>query len=200
MMKFLLATNNKHKLQEMQDIIDRIIPGKIEIVLPKKILKEIPEIEENGATLEENSFLKASSFFKISQIPSIADDTGLEIECLNGQPGVYSARFAGIECDDKKNRAKVLDLMANIPAENRKACFRTVICLVDGWQVQLFEGKCCGRIIEEERGTNGFGYDSIFVPDGYSQTFAEIPAEMKNRLSHRANAVTKLMEYLKCGY
>ena len=196
-MKLLIGTNNKHKVKEIKEILDEEFPGRFEIVTPDDVLDNSVEIEETGKTLEENAYLKSSKFFSLTNIPSISDDTGLEIEALNGEPGVNSARYSGVHGNDAANRKKVLKLLNGVPDEKRKAQFRTVICYVDDRKTEYIEGICSGRIINEERGTNGFGYDSLFVPDGYDKTFAEMTAEEKNRVSHRGKAVRNLVEFLK---
>ena len=196
-MKLLIGTNNQHKVREINEILEREFPGKFEIVTPSAVLDNSIDIEEIGKTLEENAYLKSSEFYSLTKIPSISDDTGLEIEALNGEPGVNSARYSGEHGNDAENRKKVLNLLNTVPEEKRKARFRTVICYVVEGKVEYIEGICSGRIIEEERGTNGFGYDSIFVPDGFEKTFAEMTAEEKNKLSHRGKAVRNLVEFLR---
>ena len=195
-MDILLASNNKHKAEEIIGTLrlNRIIC--INILLPSQVSNENLDVEESGSTLEENALIKAEFFYKLFNIPTIADDTGLEIDALGGQPGVYSARFAGRHGDDKANRLKVLSLMENIDLEKRTARFRTVICFINKGKNQFIEGICRGRIIEEERGTNGFGYDPIFVPDGYDKTFAEMTAVEKNQISHRGRAIKNFARFI----
>lgn len=187
--KLVFATNNLHKLQEVKAILD----GKVQIQSLSEIgcLDEIPETAE---TLEGNALLKAKFVYDRFQLDCFADDTGLEIEALGGEPGVFSARYAGLEHDSYKNRMKVLRLMEQ--QTNRKAQFRTVIALVLQGKEYLFEGKVEGIITREPRGEGGFGYDSIFVPNGYEQTFAELSAEQKNQISHRAHAVKKFADFI----
>jgi len=145
------------------------------------------DVVEDTDTLEGNAELKARAFFDKAQIPVIADDTGLEIDALDGRPGVYSARFAGEDVTYADNRRKALELLANIPDKKRTARFRTVICYFDGKRKEFIEGRCDGKIIFEDRGDAGFGYDQIFMPDGYDRTFAEMSADEKNAISHRNN-------------
>ena len=185
----VFATNNLHKLQEVKAILD----GKVQIQSLSEIgcLDEIPETAD---TLEGNALLKAKFVYDRFQLDCFADDTGLEIEALGGEPGVFSARYAGLEHDFYKNRMKVLRLMEQ--QTNRKAQFRTVIALVLQGKEYLFEGKVEGIITREPRGEGGFGYDSIFVPNGYEQTFAELSAEQKNQISHRAHAVKKFADFI----
>ncbi|MBP7151775.1 MAG: non-canonical purine NTP diphosphatase [Paludibacteraceae bacterium] len=189
MEKLVFATNNLHKLQEVRAILD----GKVNI----RSLSEIgcfDEIPETADTLEGNALMKAKYVYDRFQLDCFADDTGLEIEALGGEPGVFSARYAGLEQDSYKNRMKVLRLMKQ--QTNRKARFRTVIALILQGEEYFFEGKISGVIAHEPRGEGGFGYDSIFVPDGYEKTFAELSAEQKNQISHRAIAVKKFADFI----
>ena len=195
-MKILLASNNRHKQREIQQIFDSVAPGFIELLAPGDVLQKTIEVEETGKTLEENAYLKAKAFFDLARMPCIADDTGLEIDALNGAPGVHSARFAGERCDDASKRRKALEMLKGAPPEQRTARFRTVFCYIDGAQARYAEGICRGKIIDEERGSGGFGYDSLFVPEGFSQTFAEMSASQKNELSHRGKAALNLVEIL----
>jgi XTP/dITP diphosphohydrolase len=188
-MKLVLASNNKHKLEEMRAILG----GKVEILSLSDINchDEIPEEQD---TIEGNALQKARYIHDKFGIDCFADDTGLEVECLNGAPGVYSARYAGEHPTFDDNIAK---LLANMEGhENRKARFRTAIALILGEKEYIFEGEVKGQIIKEYRGQNGFGYDPVFLPDGYNQTFAELPAEIKNKISHRGNAAKKLADFL----
>jgi len=189
MKKLVFATNNKHKLQEIRSILD----GKIEILSLQDIgcLADIPE---TGETLEENARIKA--FFVHSQygMDCFADDTGLEIEALDGRPGVHSARYAGEECIAGNNIEKVLRELQG--QSNRHARFRTVICLIENGEENYFEGIVEGNIIDEKRGQDGFGYDPVFVPEGYQTTFAEMPLGEKNKISHRGHATAKLIAWL----
>lgn len=188
MRKIVFATNNQHKLSEVKDIL----AGEVEIVS----LAEIgfnDEIPETADTLEGNAELKARYIFEKYALDCFADDTGLEIDALGGKPGVFSARYAGEPSDSKKNMDKVLFEMSE--ANNRKAQFRTVICLIESGKERFFEGKIEGSIAFQPRGTNGFGYDPVFIPGGYNECFAELSSFEKNKISHRAVAVEKLAEY-----
>ncbi len=189
-MKILLATNNKHKIAEMKSILASAFGEIVEVLLPSDILTEPLEVEETGITLEENAYLKAIALFAATGIPSIADDTGLEIEELGNLPGVNSARYAGGHGNDSLNRTKVLSELSG--SSNRKAQFRTVICFHDGVRTLFAEGICSGEILEDERGTGGFGYDSIFKPTGNVLSFAEMSASEKNLISHRGRALQEL--------
>ena len=187
--KFVFATNNAHKLEE----VTAILRDKIELLSMKDIHCHA-DIPETADTLEGNALLKARYIFENYNMDCFADDTGLEVEALNGAPGVYSARYAGPGHDSEANMDKLLHEMEN--KKNRKARFRTVIALILNGKEYLFEGIVNGTIINEKRGESGFGYDPIFVPDTYSQTFAEMGNDIKNQISHRAEAVKKLTAFL----
>ena len=190
MKKLVFATNNTHKLTEVRAILE---PEYTIISLAE--LNCTDEIPETADTLEGNALLKAKYISDKFGVNCFADDTGLEIEALGGEPGVYSARYAGEEHDAEKNMNKVLDLMQNV--QNRNACFRTVIALIQSNEIRYFDGRIDGTIASKRLGNNGFGYDPIFIPDGYTMSFAELGSEEKNKISHRALAVNKLTEYLK---
>ena len=188
-MKLVLASNNKHKLEEMRAILGNDIE-----ILSLSDINCHDEIPEEQDTIEGNAMQKAHYIHDKFGVDCFADDTGLEVECLGGEPGVYSARYAGEHPTFADNIAK---LLANMDEkENRKARFRTAIALILNGEEHIFEGEVNGQIIKEYRGHNGFGYDPVFLPDGYSQTFAELPAEIKNKISHRGNAAKKLAEFL----
>jgi XTP/dITP diphosphohydrolase len=188
-MKLVFATNNLHKLQEIKHLLGDSIE-----LLSLNDINCSDDIPENQDTLEGNASEKSFYIFNKYRLNCFADDTGLEIEALNGEPGVYSARYAGEAKIADRNMDLVLSKMAKI--KNRKARFRTVISLViDGIEVQ-FEGVVNGKILEEKRGTTGFGYDPIFLPDESDLSFAEMPMDEKNKISHRGRAVQKLVEYL----
>ena len=189
-MKIVFATNNKHKLEEIKDILGK----DFEIVS----LAEIgchEDIPETGLTLEENARQKSTYIVEHYNHDCFADDTGLEVDALNGEPGVYSARYAeGTDHDSEANMRKLLSKMSNV--KKRTARFRTVISLIINGVEHQFEGRVEGRIATEKHGTEGFGYDPIFIPEGYDKSFAELGEEVKNQISHRARAVKKLAEYL----
>ncbi|MFA7227017.1 MAG: non-canonical purine NTP diphosphatase [Dysgonamonadaceae bacterium] len=189
MRKIVFATNNQHKLDEIRKITE----GKIEI-LSLNDIDSNDEIEETGSTLEENALIKARFIKNKYGYDCFAEDTGLEVEALENAPGVYSARYAGDACRDEDNIKKLLDNLKGIA--NRKARFRTVIALLMNNEEYFFEGEIKGYIIDEKRGSAGFGYDPIFVPEGYDQTFAELGEEIKNRISHRSIATQKLVDFL----
>lgn len=189
-MSLVFATNNKHKLEE----ISHLLEGTYEII-PLEAIGCHDDIPEDHETLEENALQKARYIKEHYGYDCFADDTGLEIEALNGQPGVYSARYAGPAKDSKANMQKVLDNMQN--QANRKACFRTIIALILDGQEYLFEGRVDGEILTEQHGSAGFGYDPIFRPEGFKESFAEMDLDTKNSISHRGRAVSKLVDFLK---
>lgn len=189
-MRIVFATNNQHKLSE----ICQILGDSIEVLSLKDIGCDV-DIPETGSTLEENALQKAQYVYDHYHIDCFADDTGLEVDALGGAPGVYSARYAGGEGHDSEaNMTKLLGELGE--NNNRRARFRTVIALIQQGEVHEFEGIVNGQIIRERRGGEGFGYDPIFQPDGYDQTFAELGLEVKNNISHRARATQKLADYL----
>ena len=189
--KFVFATNNAHKLEE----VTAILGDKIELLSMKDIHCHA-DIPETADTLEGNALLKARYIFENYNMDCFADDTGLEVEALDGAPGAYSARYAGGEGHDAQ--ANMLKLLHELEGkENRKAQFRTAISLILDGKEYLFEGVIKGEIIREKRGDSGFGYDPVFKPEGYERTFAELGNDVKNKISHRALAVQKLCEFLQ---
>ena len=188
--KLVVATNNAHKLEE----IAAILGDEMEL-LSLKDIQCFADIPETADTLEGNAYQKAMYIYENYGIDCFADDTGLEVEALNGAPGVYSARYAGDGHDSEANMQKLLHELEG--KENRKAQFRTAICLIQEGKEHLFEGIVKGEINQEKRGGAGFGYDPIFIPEGYDQTFAELGNDVKNTISHRARAVEKLCVFLK---
>jgi XTP/dITP diphosphohydrolase len=185
----IFATNNENKVLEVRSILKE----KFKILSLKEAGIDI-DIPEPFDTLEENAFEKARVINQLVHQNCFAEDTGLEVESLNGQPGVKSARYAGEERSFEKNIDKLLRNLQN--KENRKAQFRTVVCFIENGQQKLFEGTCKGIIIAERRGISGFGYDPVFVPEGSDKTFAEMSVEQKNIFSHRKKAIGKLISYL----
>ena len=189
MKTIVFATNNAHKLEEVRAIVS----GKINIVS----LSDIDchdEIPETSDTLEGNALQKADYVKEHFGYDCFADDTGLEVEALNGEPGVHSARYAGNAHDSEANIEKLLHALAG--KQNRKARFRTVIALIINEQELFFEGVVNGHIIGNKRGESGFGYDPVFIPEGFSQTFAELGMDIKNKISHRAMATRKFADWL----
>ena len=188
--KLVVATNNAHKLEEIAAIL-----GNEKELLSLKDIHCDADIPETADTLEGNARQKAMYIYENYGMDCFADDTGLEVEALNGAPGVYSARYAGDGHDSEANMQKLLHELED--KENRKAQFRTAICLILEGKEYLFEGIVKGEIIKEKRGGAGFGYDPIFVPEGHELTFAELGNDIKNTISHRARAVEKLCLFLK---
>ena len=190
MVTIVAASANKNKIKELLEITKEF--GLLVISRDEAGIEDI-EIEEDGKTFLENSLKKAREIMKLSGKPAIADDSGVEVDAINGEPGVDSAIYAGPERDDQKNRDKLLAALSGVPLEKRTARFVSVISLVypDGTELTT-KGESEGHIIFEERGTGGFGYDSLFVPLGYNKTFAELPAAEKNKISHRARALHQL--------
>ena len=192
-MKLVFATNNKHKLQEVRDIVgDRVE------VLSLNDIDCHDDIPESADTLQGNALIKARHIYEKYGLDCFADDTGLEVEALGGAPGVYSARYAGEECDSEANMQKLLQNLTE--KDNRSAQFRTVIALIINGEEMLFNGIVKGEIATEKRGDSGFGYDPIFIPEGHSESFAQMSGEMKNSISHRFRATQQLSDYLKENY
>lgn len=202
-MKLIIATNNSHKLEEIRSMLD----GKMEVLSLNDIGLDA-DIEENGTTIRENSHIKAAFVANYLRRTGyehpytvIADDTGLLVEALDGEPGVHTARYAGKE-GESDSEANMRLLLKNLEGkENRRAWFYTVITMMEEkvpylTKVKYFAGKVGGTILTEKHGSEGFGYDPVFMPDGYDKSFAELGAEIKNRISHRAKAVKELVEYL----
>ena len=193
--KIVAATQNRHKIEEIE-----AITGKFGMSVVSRDEAGVPKIEivEDGETFEENSYKKAYEIMKLCGRTTIADDSGLEVDCLDGAPGVYSARFAGTDGDDGANNRKLVTLIKDVPYEKRTGRFVSVITMVfpDGETI-VARGEVEGHILLEARGANGFGYDPLFVPMGYDRTFGEIEPEIKNRISHRANALRILQQKLK---
>ena len=187
--EILIATHNQHKKEEIQQIL-----GNDFLVKSLTDYDIHDEIVEDGNSFEENAEIKAKYCFEKTGIVSIGDDSGLVVDALNGRPGIFSARYAGNH-DFEKNIEKVLEEMQN--QESRKAHFITVLCYYDESGATFFEGKVFGNLLNENKGHKGFGYDPIFVPNGYEKTFAEMLPEDKNKISHRKNAIDQLLEFLK---
>ena len=189
-MKLVFATNNQNKLKEVK----QLLPASIELLSLKDIDCE-DDITESGKTIRENAKIKSRYIYEKFGMNCFADDTGLEVDAIGGRPGVYSARFAGPSSRSEDNINKLLIELKGI--ENRKANFRTVISLMIDGKDEAFEGIVNGVITNEEMGSNGFGYDSVFMPDGFDKTFAEMTAQEKNEISHRAIAVNKLTSFIR---
>ena len=188
-MKLVFATNNLNKLKEVQEMLLNSIE-----VLSLKDINCFNDVEETETTLEGNAKLKADYITQKFGYPCFADDTGLEVESLDNKPGVYSARYAGEPSNSENNMQKLLAELAN--KENRNAQFRTAVCLNLNGKQHLFEGVCKGEILKEKQGRMGFGYDPIFKPVGFSESFANMNSEEKNKISHRGIAIQKLIDFL----
>ncbi|MEG6566903.1 XTP/dITP diphosphatase [Thermoanaerobacterium saccharolyticum] len=191
-MKIVVASHNKHKVDEIRDFFE----GDYE-VLSADDIGSYDEVEETGKTIEENALLKARAIANLTDELVIADDTGLFVDYLDGEPGVYTARFAGVNATYEDNNNKLLNLLKGVPMEKRKATFKTVIALIYKGRESIIEGKVDGRIIDVPRGQHGFGYDPVFYVDEIGKTLAELTLEEKNKVSHRANALKKLKKYIK---
>ena len=194
MFQLLAATTNKHKIQELQEILQDLNRD-IHIISPKDF-PDFPEIVEDGTTFEENSVKKSTEASAFTGIAAMADDSGLAVEALGGAPGVFSARYAGEGASDADRIAKLLKEMKGV--ENRRAKFVCAASLANhGKKIACFIGEIHGTIAESPSGSNGFGYDPVFIPDGFTKTFAELTEEEKNAISHRGRAMRKLAEFLR---
>jgi XTP/dITP diphosphohydrolase len=193
--RIILATRNAGKVKEIQSLLGGL-PVEIRCLSD---YPDLPEVLEAGETFRENALKKAREVFHAVQTPTLADDSGLEVYSLGMRPGIFSARYAGDDVDYEANNKKLLDEMKGLSLDQRGARFRCVAAFVGKGIERVVEGTCDGRIIEEPRGTGGFGYDPIFIPVGWDETFAELPLEIKNRISHRAKAF-HLMEDILRGY
>ncbi len=193
MSTIVLATRNKHKILEIKTILADLPIT----ILTLDDVRASPDLREDGETFQVNSHQKALAIYDYTKLPALADDSGLEVFYLNGRPGVASARYAGEGTTDEKNNRKLLGEMLGVPPRRRRAQFRAVLTLLREHSAEFAEGICPGVLAESPRGTNGFGYDPIFIPDGFTRTYAELTAEEKNKISHRARALAKMREILK---
>jgi XTP/dITP diphosphohydrolase len=193
MTSIVLATRNKHKIEEIKTILNDL-PLQ---VLTLNDFSDVPPLKEEGTTFQENSLQKAQIVYTHTKIPTLADDSGLEVFYLNGRPGVLSARYSGEGATDEANNLKLLGQMLGVAPRRRRSQFRAVLTLLNGTTVDVTEGLCPGMLAESPRGTNGFGYDPIFLPDGFSRTYAELTAAEKNMISHRAKALSTMKEVLR---
>ncbi len=197
MKEILTASNNKDKLSEIRKVFEN---EDLRILSLKDIGLEI-EVTEDQETLEGNALKKAKEIFEISKIPTISDDTGLFVKALNDEPGVYSSRYAGENVSYDDNCQKLIKNMEGIPEKEREAYFKTVICFyAKRDKYYFFEGTCNGKIINQKREAEGFGYDPLFIPDGYNKTFAEMNEYEKNKISHRGKALMKLKEFINTEF
>lgn len=194
MERIIIASRNKGKINEFKKLFEK---EGVTVISLDDLDMTIPEIEETGATFHENAKIKAETVASIVNEPVIADDSGLVVDALNGRPGVYSARYAGEPTDDVKNYEKVLDELEAVEEKNRTARFVAVLALSrPGEETLFFEGTCEGKIAYEPKGEHGFGYDPIFIPDGYDVTMAQLTEDEKNKISHRFHALERLKEWL----
>ncbi len=192
--RIIIASRNKGKINEFKKLFEK---EGVTVLSLDDLDMTIPEIEETGATFHENAKIKAETVASIVNEPVIADDSGLVVDALNGRPGVYSARYAGEPTDDVKNYEKVLDELEAVEEKNRTARFVAVLALSrPGEETLFFEGKCEGKIAYEPKGEHGFGYDPIFIPDGYDVTMAQLTGDEKNKISHRFHALERLKKWL----
>lgn len=193
--KIVAATSNKHKIKEIEAVTSSF---GMKIITKNEAGAGELEVEETGLSFEENSRIKAEAISSVTGLAAIADDSGLEVDFLDGAPGIYSARFSGENATDDENNRKLLHLLVDVPYNKRTARFVSVITLIftDGRSITV-RGECSGQILHEPRGKNGFGYDPLFMPDGFDKSFAELDPEEKNAVSHRAAALKKLEHELK---
>jgi len=192
MSRLILATRNNHKIKEIKSILNDL---NIDILTLTDIDSNIV-LREDGTSFEENALQKARAVYNATGILSMADDSGIEVFYLNNRPGVFSSRYSGENATDEMNNKKLLSELLGVPPRRRRAQYRCVVALVGKNIEKLTEGKCTGRITEQPRGRNGFGYDPIFIPDGYEKTFGELDPAEKNRISHRAQAILKMRKFV----
>ncbi len=194
MKKIVIASKNEGKIKEIKNFLHGL---DLEI-LTLNDFPDIPEITEDGRTFEENAMKKAKAVFEHSKLTTLADDSGLEVRYLGDEPGVHSARFSGENANDRQNNEKLLDLLKDVPMDERRARFKCVLVLHNSlYNNIVFEGRCEGYIIDEPKGELGFGYDPLFVPDGFTKTFGELDLVTKNKISHRGKALNSLRGYVE---
>lgn len=193
MIPIVLASRNKHKVAELRFFL-KDLPFEVATL---DDFPNVPTLVEDGSTFQENALRKAYQVYQHTRILTLADDSGLEVFFLNGRPGVYSARYAGINATDDENNRKLLEEMRGVAPRRRGAQFRAVLALFSKGIEKTSEGICPGALAELPRGTNGFGYDPIFIPNGFRKTYAELIAEEKNKISHRSRAFEKMREQLR---
>lgn len=199
MPELLLSTKNQHKILEIQEIFRSVISDCTVLSLDS-YSDNTPDVEESLDTIEGNAYLKSVQIYSFAQIPTLSDDSGLEIDALNGKPGVFSSRYSGENASDSSNRKRVLEELQGTPTELRTARFRTVLCYTDNLRTMFFEGVCEGSITNEEFGERGFGYDQIFIPTGSTKTFGQMEMSEKNVFSHRKKALSKFLEFYRSIY
>ncbi len=192
MKKIFIASKNKGKVEEIRSYLTGF-GFEIFSLLDSP---EIPDVAETGSSFEENALLKAKAVYDVVNIPVLADDSGLEVDALGGSPGIFSARFSGVAATDEENNLKLLEELKNLPLEKRTARFICVLVLYDGMNSRYFDGACEGKIAFSPSGHNGFGYDPLFIPAGYEQSFGELGYSVKSKISHRAKALLSLKKFL----
>ncbi len=193
MNRLIVATRNSNKAREIKELLK-------DIDVHIQTLNDLPhigEIQETGSTFEENALLKARAVFEKTGLPALADDSGLEVFYLHMRPGVLSARYSGLNATYERNNKKILEEILGVPDRRRGARFRCVLAFVANRVERVVEGKCSGKIVRQPRGSNGFGYDPLFLPVGHTQTFAELPPDSKNEISHRAKALDLIRPVLR---
>ena len=193
MKQLVLATNNEHKIREIRSLL-KALPLEL---LTLRDIPNFPPLVEDGETFQDNALRKAVAVFQHANLPALADDSGLEVFYLNMEPGVYSARYSGPNATDAQNNEKLLQAMRGVAPRRRRAQFRSVIAFVDKGAKELTEGIFSGTLAEAPRGSNGFGYDPLFIPDGMTITSAELTDEEKNAISHRGQSLRKMIEVLR---
>lgn len=196
MESMVLATGNQHKVEEF----NQLFASSASVILSAEAYGGMPKVEETGQTFHANAYLKAAALSKKlkKRLTVLSDDSGLEVDYLKGAPGVFSARYAGAQASDAENVEKLITALKGLPKRQRRARFRCILCLIDGNKgVYYFEGACQGHIDLKPKGASGFGYDPIFVPKGYKQSFAQLGEAVKGQLSHRSEAVRACMAFLK---
>lgn len=195
MESIVLASRNKDKIAELRSAL-----GNFDIALKSALdFPNLKEVDEDKHTLKGNALKKAQYVYRETGLPALADDTGLEVDALDGCPGVYSARYSGENAAYQNNVDKLLEELAGVAEKDRSAQFRTVVAFVTENETHTFEGICRGTILTQPRGDKGFGYDPVFQPEGFDQSFAELDAEIKNRISHRGKAIRKYCKWLQAG-
>jgi XTP/dITP diphosphohydrolase len=195
-MTILLFTTNQHKKQEFQTLFNQYMPA-VSIITPNELGLTMPEVEEDGSSFAENAYLKALAMAYTTPFPVLADDSGLSVHALDNNPGIKSARYAGENASDAQNRQLLCDNLKKLNLQQSTAHFTAALAFIDTQRAFIVEAECYGKITINEQGTNGFGYDPLFIPDGYDITFAQCDATTKNTISHRAKALLTLIETLR---
>lgn len=195
-MTILLFTTNDHKRQEFETLLQQYEPS-ISIVTPSSLGISLPYVEETGSTFAENAYIKASALAYSTPYPVLADDSGLSVKFLDGHPGVRSARYAGENANDAENRVLLIDNLKQLKLDESPAHFTAALAFIDTMRAFIVEEECHGKVTIREQGNHGFGYDPLFIPEGYDQTFAQCEPSLKNTVSHRAKALRHLINVMK---